>query len=248
MSGIIFPVPDMTRISSGIGNRSSPGGIGSTNHNGIDIAAPRGSPILATTAGRVEVAQGLRGYGNAVYVVDAQGRQHRYAHMDGFNVQAGQTVQAGQQIGTVGSTGNSTGNHLHYELRDAAGRVIDPSSLLGNAISGAGSSAPGLISQAGTAAKDAALAALDRALEAVPVVGGIWSGSKAAGIPNIFEAAMGECGLNPICHFRKWMEETGFFQRVAIALLAFIIIAAALFMLKSGIIEQVTTKAKGIVA
>lgn len=87
-------------------------------HKGIDIAAPDGTPIYAAKDGTVIVAGSISGYGNCVYIAHADGYQTRYGHMlKPPSVKVGQKVKAGDNIGLVGSTGQSTGNHLHFELR-----------------------------------------------------------------------------------------------------------------------------------
>jgi hypothetical protein len=83
-------------------------------HYGLDLAAPLGTPILAATDGVVIRAGQASGYGNAVYVQDADGNVHIYGHMRYYSVQAGDTVHAGDQIAKVGNEGYSTGPHRHY--------------------------------------------------------------------------------------------------------------------------------------
>lgn len=122
--------PMTGRISSGFGPRTSPGGgVGSTNHAGIDIAAGRGTPIYAAKAGTVTVAGTAGGYGTAVYIDHGGGLFSRYGHMQRTTVTRGQKVEQGQQIGLCNSTGNSTGNHLHFEIRPGD-RPVDPLPLL----------------------------------------------------------------------------------------------------------------------
>jgi murein DD-endopeptidase MepM/ murein hydrolase activator NlpD len=84
-------------------------------HNGTDYAAPTGTPIYAASDGIVRTARYNGGYGNVVYIDHSKGVQTRYAHMHGISVKRGQRVSKGQIIGTVGTTGASTGPHLHYE-------------------------------------------------------------------------------------------------------------------------------------
>jgi len=84
-------------------------------HNGTDYAAPTGTPIYAASDGIVNTARYNGGYGNVVYIDHSKGVQTRYAHMHGISVKRGQRVAKGQIIGTVGTTGASTGPHLHYE-------------------------------------------------------------------------------------------------------------------------------------
>jgi hypothetical protein len=105
---------------------------GWTNYNGaIDWAVPRGTPITAAQTGQVaDVQKQASGYGHHVRVRHADGSLTIYAHMLDFAVKKGDRVQAGQLLGRSDSTGMSTGDHLHFELRDPAGRPIDPAPLL----------------------------------------------------------------------------------------------------------------------
>ncbi len=117
MGNWVWPLPGHSGISSQFGPRICPF-HGSETHTGIDIPAPYGTKIIAARAGRVEQAGGCGGYGNLVIVDHGGGFKTRYAHCSGFLVKAGAQVSAGQPIAKVGSTGNSTGNHLHFEVRD----------------------------------------------------------------------------------------------------------------------------------
>lgn len=111
--------------TSGFGLRSSPGGIGSTNHKGVDYGAPSGTPIPSQSSGTV-IASGYNGsMGNYVRVRSGDGKVHTYMHNSRNNVGVGQTIGRGQILGLVGSTGNSTGPHVHYQI-DVNGRPIDP--------------------------------------------------------------------------------------------------------------------------
>ncbi|MGI5967010.1 MULTISPECIES: peptidoglycan DD-metalloendopeptidase family protein [Anaerotruncus] len=94
-------------------------------HNGIDIAAPRGTPVYAAAEGKVSLAGWYGEYGRCVIIDHADGSQTLYGHNSALMVSAGQTVKQGQKIAEVGSTGNSTGNHLHLELR-VGSRFLDP--------------------------------------------------------------------------------------------------------------------------
>ena len=103
-------------------------------HAGIDIAAPIGTPILAAASGTVEYATwNDGGYGNMIDIRHADGTITRYAHMNDLYVKEGQTVSQGQTIGAMGSTGFSTGPHLHFEIRPNGGSAIDPMTFLANA-------------------------------------------------------------------------------------------------------------------
>ena len=112
-------------ISSYYGYRTSPGGIGSTNHEGVDIAGDYGTPISATAAGTVTQAGWVGGYGYLVEVKHADGIVTRYGHNSAVLVYEGQHVDQGSMIALMGSTGNSTGPHCHYEVR-IHGEAVDP--------------------------------------------------------------------------------------------------------------------------
>ncbi len=112
-----FRWPTTGRISSRFGGRSSPGGIGSTNHKGIDIAVPYRTPIYAADGGTVTYAGWMGGYGYLVQIDHGNGYVTRYGHNSSLTVSVGQKVYKGQQIARAGSTGNSTGNHCHFEIR-----------------------------------------------------------------------------------------------------------------------------------
>ena len=112
-----FRWPTSGRITSYFGGRRSPGGIGSTNHKGIDIAVPRGTPIYAADGGTVTYAGWMSGYGYLVEINHGNGYVTRYGHNSSLTVSVGQHVYKGQQIARAGSTGNSTGNHCHFEVR-----------------------------------------------------------------------------------------------------------------------------------
>ena len=112
-------------ISSYYGYRPSPGGIGSTFHEGVDIAGDYGTPISATAAGTVTQAGWVGGYGYLVEVKHADGIVTRYGHNSAVLVYEGQHVDQGSMIALMGSTGNSTGPHCHYEVR-IHGEAVDP--------------------------------------------------------------------------------------------------------------------------
>jgi murein DD-endopeptidase MepM/ murein hydrolase activator NlpD len=101
-------------------------------HYGIDLAAPLGTPIHSATDGVVLRAGRASGYGNAVYIQDADGNVHVYGHMRYYDVAEGQIVHAGDRIAEVGNEGQSTGPHLHYQIHGGgpSGRPIDPQEFL----------------------------------------------------------------------------------------------------------------------
>ena len=101
-------------------------------HYGLDLAAPLGTPIYAAADGVVLKAGRVSGFGNAIYIQDADGNVHLYGHMRYYDVEAGQIVHAGDQIAKVGNEGYSTGPHLHYEIHRGGmdGRPTDPEDWL----------------------------------------------------------------------------------------------------------------------
>ena len=103
-------------ISSGFGDRESPFDSGNEFHEGIDISAPSGSTVAAAAEGVVTFAARNNDLGNAVTIDHGYGIVSRYGHMSEISVHIGQKVRAGERIGAVGSTGRSTGPHLHYEV------------------------------------------------------------------------------------------------------------------------------------
>lgn len=117
--------PVAAPITSGFGTRVHPLTGSPRLHAGIDLGAPTGTPIRAAAAGTVVVAGVMGGYGNTVDIRHGDGTTTRYAHQSRLLVRAGQQVAAGQVIGLVGSTGASTGPHLHFEVRTPTG-PIDP--------------------------------------------------------------------------------------------------------------------------
>jgi murein DD-endopeptidase MepM/ murein hydrolase activator NlpD len=105
-------------FTSGFGSRDDPFRHGAAFHPGIDLAAPYGTPVYATADGTVlRAGWNSGGYGNLVEIDHGRGIITRYGHMSKILVSPGERVKRGQQVGQVGSTGRSTGNHLHYEVR-----------------------------------------------------------------------------------------------------------------------------------
>ena len=120
-----FRLPVRAPISSGFGLRKDPLDRQLRFHRGIDLAAPEGTTVRAALGGRVAFAGFQRGYGKTVVVEHSGGIQTRYAHMGSVDVRTGDAVRDEESIGTVGSTGRSTGPHLHFEVR-RLGYTIDP--------------------------------------------------------------------------------------------------------------------------
>ncbi|MCP5384864.1 MAG: M23 family metallopeptidase [Altererythrobacter sp.] len=125
-SGLMRPVPGA--VSSRFGMRRHPILGYRRMHSGLDFRASHGTPIVAVTDGTISGAGRMGGCGNAVRVNHGGGLQTRYCHMSRIAVRSGQRVSRGQVIGYVGSTGLSTGAHLHYEMY-RNGRAIDPASV-----------------------------------------------------------------------------------------------------------------------
>ena len=121
--GYIWPV-DSRYITSTVGGRTSPGGVGSTNHKGTDIGrVGYTSPIYAAKAGTVIVSQYSSSYGHYVVISHGDGNTTLYGHMSSRKVPVGQYVNQGDVIGITGSTGNSTGPHLHFEITENGVRI-----------------------------------------------------------------------------------------------------------------------------
>jgi len=118
-------------LSSSMGNRADPLTGERDFHPGLDISADRGDPVYSTADGKVTTAAAAGNYGNLVTVDHGFGLETRYGHLSAFKVKVGQTVKRGDLLGLVGSTGRTTGAHLHYEVR-ANGRILNPLQLLLN--------------------------------------------------------------------------------------------------------------------
>jgi murein DD-endopeptidase MepM/ murein hydrolase activator NlpD len=123
------PLAGVMRISSGYGNRRDPFSGGRAFHAGLDLPQPSGTAVLAAGAGTVTFAGPKSGYGNVVEIDHGGGIVTRYAHLSAFLVEAGQSVQTGTPIAKVGSTGRSTGPHLHFEVR-RDDKTLDPQIFL----------------------------------------------------------------------------------------------------------------------
>lgn len=121
-----MPVTHLARISAPFGQRRARGRI----HQGLDFAAPTGEPVFATAPGVVTASEWRGAYGRLVIVSHANGMETRYAHLSRFDVRKGARVARGETLGAIGSTGRSTGPHLHYEVR-RGGKPLDPAGHIG---------------------------------------------------------------------------------------------------------------------
>src|SRR5699024_5526031 len=142
----LFTKPASGGISSGFGGRDSPGGVGSSDHKGVDIAASKGSTASAAASGVVStVTSGCSegdsscggGFGNFIVVthnIDGKTYSTLYAHLSNTSVSQGDKVSQGDSIGAVGNTGGSTGAHLHFEVHpggyEGRGSAVDPMNYL----------------------------------------------------------------------------------------------------------------------
>jgi len=124
-----FVLPVTGRPSSGYGLRVDPIRGGTVNHAGFDLAATAGTEVAAAARGTVVHAGPAGTYGNLVTLRHEDGFETRYAHLSEVDVKVGEVVESGAEIGKVGSTGHSTGPHLHFEIRHD-GKPIDPAPLL----------------------------------------------------------------------------------------------------------------------
>jgi murein DD-endopeptidase MepM/ murein hydrolase activator NlpD len=124
-SYVRYQAPVSGEIRSRFGMRRDPINGRMRLHQGIDIAAKQGTPIAAAAAGTVVFAGKNKGYGNMVMIEHADGRRTLYAHAEKLFVKAGDVVNSGETIAAVGSTGHSTGPHLHFEIRES-NRAVDP--------------------------------------------------------------------------------------------------------------------------
>ena len=123
------PLPGELTFTSSFGARLDPFTRGYALHTGVDMRIETGTPVQATAAGRVIASEYAGGYGNMVEVDHGRGLVTRYAHLSGTAVSVGQRVEAGTVVGFAGSTGRSTGSHLHYETR-IDGEPVDPQRFL----------------------------------------------------------------------------------------------------------------------
>lgn len=120
---------DAMRLTSNFGTRSDPFSGRAKSHQGIDIPGAIGTPIYATADGIIAKAEWFGGYGNFIQIAHGNSIETRYGHMSRLNVRENDRVRKGQVIGYMGSTGRSTGSHLHYEVR-IDGTAVNPMSFV----------------------------------------------------------------------------------------------------------------------
>ena len=137
MESILLTIPSViptgstgiSKVTSGFGFRSDPFNGSGAMHSGIDFKGSHGQPILSAAHGVVTYAGWKSGYGKTVEVTHGSGLMSRYAHLSKINVRTGQKIKRGVQVGAMGSTGRSTGTHLHFEVR-LNGAAINPQPFL----------------------------------------------------------------------------------------------------------------------
>lgn len=115
--------PNVYRLTATFGQSS---GLWSSTHTGLDFAAPEGTPVKSVTNGTITSVEYAGAYGNQVIVTTEEGEELWYCHLSAYAVEVGDEVRSGDVIGYVGSTGNSTGPHMHLEVRPGAGDPVDP--------------------------------------------------------------------------------------------------------------------------
>lgn len=136
-SGLRANAPRALYISSPFGWRHDPFLGNGRSHEGIDLPGRFGAPVHATGAGVVTYASWMNGYGYLVQIDHADGFRTRYGHLSRILVRGGERVGLGEVIGQVGSTGRSTGSHLHYEIR-RSGQPVNPLAYIGHAVASEG--------------------------------------------------------------------------------------------------------------
>jgi murein DD-endopeptidase MepM/ murein hydrolase activator NlpD len=129
MNALPLRWPVRGRVNSEFGRRPSPYGGAPEQHAGLDISTQPGTPVMCPAPGRVVQAGGGGDYGRHVVIEHGNGVRSVYGHLSKVEVKEGQLVETGQVLGLTGSTGRSTGPHLHYELR-VAGKAVNPRKFL----------------------------------------------------------------------------------------------------------------------
>ena len=199
-SSLMYPlIGTQGEITSPFGYRGEQS-VGTAYHEGIDIGAPEGTPVAAAMGGVVTQAGVNGGYGNFIAIDHGNGYQTNYGHLSAIGVAPGQTVTAGQNIGAVGTTGWSTGPHLHFNLIQD-GQHVDPAPFLAGASISSGSSLAsalmmqydikhGLFNFAGGASNEQVAAWMMQAIAA--------TGVSPSLLPGLVSAAMAESHGNPM--------------------------------------------------
>ena len=123
------PVDGDIEPASGFGVRTDPFTNSPAMHTGLDLHGDTGDPVRATADGKVTSAGWSGGYGRVIDIDHGNGMSTRYGHLSAIDVRVGQSIRTGQIIGRIGSTGRSTGPHLHYETR-VRGGAVDPQKFL----------------------------------------------------------------------------------------------------------------------
>jgi len=126
--GRVMPVRDYS-VSAGWGHSSGP--HAGRHHNGVDFAADMNEPVYAAEAGKIVHAGNAGGYGKMLEIRTDDGRHLIYGHLNRIAVKKGDQVKAGKRVGAVGSTGHSTGPHLHFEVRKNGKKAVSPNKYLG---------------------------------------------------------------------------------------------------------------------
>jgi len=127
-SELVYPLI-ADRVSSKFGTRVHPIKRHRSHHNGIDLAAPRGAHVRAVSGGKVIFAASYKGFGKLVSIAHDDNNVSLYGHLHEILVEVGQRVKPGELVGKVGSTGRSTGPHLHFEWRHK-GKPVNPQKVL----------------------------------------------------------------------------------------------------------------------
>ena len=118
------------KVTSQFGTRKDPITGKTDSHRGVDLAVPANTALASTVSGKVVSTSGHSSYGKTIVIQDASGNLHRFAHLNSVNVKVGQQVSKGGYIGATGSTGRSTGPHLHYEVTNFKGELTNPNFFL----------------------------------------------------------------------------------------------------------------------
>ncbi|GAB4044623.1 M23 family metallopeptidase [Spirosoma litoris] len=127
---LVWPLAGTVRITSAFGNRVAPTAGASTDHTGIDLAAPVGTPVKCPADGAVTNVYTTGSGGNQLTILHDNGLTTGYAHLSRYGVKSGDRVLTGQIIAYTGNTGTTTGPHLHFSVKDKLGQFVDPLNYL----------------------------------------------------------------------------------------------------------------------